>query len=98
MFKGRTRKKITREEQLAKMRSDWDARARENARYYIATGKTDWTDQDFFASGEQSIADDILTDMGNICQGKDPRAMRVLEIGCGAGRLTRALANLFGEV
>ena len=24
--------------------------------------------------------------------------MRVLEIGCGAGRLTRALANFFGEV
>ena len=24
--------------------------------------------------------------------------MRVLEIGCGAGRVTRALANLFGEV
>ena len=24
--------------------------------------------------------------------------MRVLEIGCGAGRITRALANVFGEV
>ena len=24
---------------LNKMRSDWDARARENARYYVATGK-----------------------------------------------------------
>src|ERR1700675_4969956 len=36
--------------------------------------------------------------MVNICQGRDPKTMRVLEIGCGAGRLTRALANLFGEV
>ena len=93
-----TPEKLTLERQLAKMRTDWDARARENARFYIATGKTDWTDQEFFASGEQTIADDILTDMGNICQGKDPQAMRVLEIGCGAGRLTRALATLFGEV
>jgi ubiquinone/menaquinone biosynthesis C-methylase UbiE len=91
-------KPITREEQLEKMRRDWDARARENARYYVATGRTEWSDEEFFASGEKAVADDILTDMINICQGKDPKAMRVLEIGCGAGRITRALANLFGEV
>jgi ubiquinone/menaquinone biosynthesis C-methylase UbiE len=36
--------------------------------------------------------------MGNICQGKPVDEMRVLEIGCGAGRVTRALAKLFGEV
>jgi SAM-dependent methyltransferase len=86
------------EEQLAKMRRDWDERARENARYYVATARTDWTDEDFFASGEKAVSEDILTDMTNICQGKDPSAMRVLEIGCGAGRVTRALAGLFGEV
>jgi len=80
------------------MRLDWDERARENARHYVATGQTEWSDQEFFASGEKAIADDILTDMINICQGKDPKSMQVLEIGCGAGRLTRALANLFGEV
>ena len=83
---------------LDKMRRDWDERARENARYYVATGKTEWSDEEFFASGEKAVEEDILTDMGNICQGKDPKAMRVLEIGCGAGRLTRALAKLFGEV
>ncbi len=90
--------KITVEQQLENMRNAWNERARENARYYVATGKTDWTDDDFFASGEQQISEDILTDMGNICQGKDPREMRVLEIGCGAGRITRALAKRFGEV
>jgi ubiquinone/menaquinone biosynthesis C-methylase UbiE len=36
--------------------------------------------------------------MPNICQGKPPAEMRVLEIGCGAGRITRALAGVFGEV
>ena len=80
------------------MRRDWDARARENARYYVATERTDWTDEEFFASGEKAVSEEILTDMTNICQGKDPSAMRVLEIGCGAGRLTRAFSNLFGEV
>ena len=88
----------TREEQLARMRSDWDARARENALYYVASGRSDWTEAEFYASGEKIIADDILSDMGNVCQGKPPESMRVLEIGCGAGRLTRALAGVFGEV
>src|SRR5580704_6975988 len=91
-------KKLTVEQQLEKMRQDWDARARENARHFVDTSRTDWTDETFFASGEQQVAEDILTDMQNICQGKDPRDMRVVEIGCGAGRITRALAKLFGEV
>jgi SAM-dependent methyltransferase len=86
------------EKQAAKMRADWDQRARENARYYVNTEKTDWTDDEFFRSGEQTVAEEILTDMINICQGKDPKQMKVLEIGCGAGRVTRALSNLFGEV
>src|SRR5215467_3796361 len=83
---------------LEKMRRDWDERAKENARYYVSTGKTDWTDDEFFRSGEQTVAEEILTDMINICQGRDPKQMRVLEIGCGAGRITRALSGLFGEV
>jgi SAM-dependent methyltransferase len=83
---------------LEKMQRDWDARARENARYYVATGKQDWTDEEFFASGERTVQEEILTDMTNICQGKPPGEMRVLEIGCGAGRVTRALAGVFGEV
>ncbi len=84
--------------QLEKMRRDWDERARENARYYVATGKTDWTDEEFFASGERTVAEEILTDMINVCQGREPGRMKVLEIGSGAGRITRALSNLFGEV
>ena len=89
---------ISLEQQLEKMRDDWDNRARENARYYVNTASTQWTDDEFFASGERTIAEEILTDLGNICQGKQPKQMRVLEIGCGAGRVTRALAKMFGEV
>ncbi|MBM3798008.1 MAG: class I SAM-dependent methyltransferase [Acidobacteria bacterium] len=85
-------------EQIEQMRRDWDERARENARYYVNTERDDWTDQEFFASGERTVAEEVLTDMTNICQGKDPKQMTVLEIGCGAGRVTRALAGLFGQV
>jgi len=89
---------ISPEEQLQKMRDDWDQRARENARYYVATGTKEWTDEQFFKSGEMTVTEQILNDMENICQGRRPAEMRVLEIGCGAGRVTRALTNLFGEV
>jgi SAM-dependent methyltransferase len=84
--------------QAERLRQAWDERARENAKHYIATLQPEWTDADFFASGEATVNDHILTDQENIFQHKDPREMRVLEIGCGAGRITRALANLFGDV
>ena len=84
--------------QLQKMQREWDARARENARFYVNTERQDWTDADFFRSGEGTVAEEILTDMINICQGQDPKQMTVLEIGCGAGRVTRALARIFGQV
>lgn len=86
------------EQQLEKMQRDWDERARENARYYVNTASDNWTDEDFFASGERTVAEQILNDMDNVCQGTDPNLMRVLEIGCGAGRVTRALSQVFGEV
>jgi SAM-dependent methyltransferase len=89
---------ISLEEQLQKMRADWDQRARENARHFVDTANADWTDEEFFASGEKTLAEEILTDLGNICQGKAPGEMRVLEIGCGAGRVTRALGRFFGQV
>jgi ubiquinone/menaquinone biosynthesis C-methylase UbiE len=80
---------------LAKMQREWDARALENARFYVNTERSDWKDEDFFESGRRTVKEEILTDMINICQGKDPKQMTVLEIGC---RVTRALAEDFGTV
>jgi SAM-dependent methyltransferase len=86
------------EDQAAAMQRDWDARAVENARYYVQTAQHAWSDDEFFASGELRVSEEILDDFGNVCQAKPPGDMKVLEIGCGAGRVTRALASLFGEV
>jgi ubiquinone/menaquinone biosynthesis C-methylase UbiE len=80
------------------MRTEWDDRALENARHFVATGQLDWTDEEYFESGRENVRREILTDMGNICQGKDPKQMTVLEIGCGSGRITRALSEVFGQV
>ena len=83
---------------LSRMERDWDARAREAPEYYIATARRQWRMDEFFRSGEINVDNDILANVGVICRGKKPSRMRVLEIGCGAGRMTRALAASFGEV
>lgn len=83
---------------LEQMRNEWDERAKENARHYVATAQTAWNDEEYFESGRENVRREVLTDMGNICQGKDPKSMTVIEIGCGSGRITRALAEVFGQV
>ena len=83
---------------IRRMRRDWEARARQNARYFVATGQEQWSDEEFWRSGRVVLEEEVLSDLTNICQGKDPKSMKVLEIGCGAGRVTRALAEYFGQV
>ena len=39
----------------------------------------------FFATGEANVRDQILPELAEICQGREPAGMRVLEIGCGVG-------------
>ena len=44
-------KPMTLEEQLERMKRDWDRRARENARHFVDTSRTDWTDQELLRLG-----------------------------------------------
>jgi SAM-dependent methyltransferase len=81
-----------------RMRDDWDSRALTAPRYFIAAGEQARTEESFFQSGESNVREYIQSDLENICQGRDPGSMRIVEIGCGADRFTRALAAVFGEV
>jgi SAM-dependent methyltransferase len=84
--------------QLQKMQEDWEERAQINPHYFVNTARSEWTEADFYRSGEETVQQEILGDMTNICQGREPGQMRILEIGCGVGRLTRALSKVFGGV
>jgi SAM-dependent methyltransferase len=72
-------------------------RARENARHYVVTGQDEWSDEEFYQSGQVTLEEEILNDLATSARA-DPKDMKVLEIGCGAGRVTRAFAEFFGEV
>jgi SAM-dependent methyltransferase len=80
------------------MEQDWDSRAREAPEYYVATARTDWSQEDFFRSGEINVDNEILADPELLATGRPFRRLRVLEIGCGAGRMTRAIAAAFAAV
>ncbi len=77
------------------MRSFWDARAVENAPYYIHN-LLDYDSPDlaeFWRSGEDNLRRTLEPFKRRIL-----RTDRVLEIGCGIGRITRAIANQAAEV
>jgi len=78
------------------MRRDWDERARKDAFLYIASWKNKWNEEAFFASGEtdyQRLVEPIIV-RGQIIPGESA----MLELGCGAGRMTRAFARRFRAV
>ena len=50
---------VTTEMVTAKMREDWDQRARENPRYYIALAGNDWSDEEYFESGRDNVRREI---------------------------------------
>jgi len=87
---------MTREpDARATMREFWDQKARENATYYISSYRDyDRQDEAEFWSWGERLADRFLEESGLTFTGSE----RVLEIGCGIGRMTRPLAQRFREV
>src|SRR5262245_1136477 len=82
---------------VAAMKRDWDDRARENAKWYINTIKKDQSDLEFDASGKPEVNNFVLADP-LLRAGRELKRLRMLEIGCGIGRMTKHLAEAFGEV
>jgi len=81
-----------------RMKEDWNARARQNARWFINTVHDRQADGEFDRTGRLEAERLVRADLPLLTQGRDPRCLRLLEIGCGIGRMTRPLAEIFGEV
>jgi ubiquinone/menaquinone biosynthesis C-methylase UbiE len=84
-------------ELLEQMRSDWNARAREDVRYYVAFGRRGQQDEEFFASASPVIRV-LEEELKRLPGDVSPQARRGLEVGCGPGRLLRPMSRNFGEI
>jgi len=80
----------------ARMREDWNARAREDAGYYVAFGRRDSDDAAFFATATEVI-NGLEWEMRRVPI-EQRGNWRALEIGCGPGRLMRPMSRHFLEI
>jgi ubiquinone/menaquinone biosynthesis C-methylase UbiE len=78
------------------MRSDWDERARDDANYYVAFGRRNQSEEEFFASASDQVRL-FETELKRL-----PAAFwktaSALEIGCGPGRLLHPLSRHFAAI
>lgn len=72
----------------------WDMACEKDAMHYIVDGIT-WTREHFFASGAKEVEE--LTTSFFSQMNFDPTGKRMLDIGCGIGRMTRAFSDMFSE-
>ena len=77
---------------LDRMRADWNRRAEEDANYYVAFGRRQQDEAEFFATGAD-VMRNLELEMKR-CAARDA----ALEIGCGPGRLMRPISRHFREV
>lgn len=74
------------------MRTAWDRFARNDPMFHIHCGDDDWDPTAFFATGIRDVEEWMAWTEDDVSAG------RMLEIGCGLGRMTVAFANTFDHV
>lgn len=82
---------------VEKMRADWNARAKEDANYYVAFGRREQDDGEFQDTAHEVVAG-LEWEMRRLPAGVPARSRRALEIGCGPGRLIKPMSAHFGEI
>jgi ubiquinone/menaquinone biosynthesis C-methylase UbiE len=80
-----------------RMRADWNARAVEDAHYYVAFGAREQDEASFLATASEAVRA-IESELKRFGPATDTRTMRAIEIGCGPGRLIKPLSRHFGEI
>ena len=79
------------------MREEWNERAREDAHYFVAFGRRDQDDEEFFSTGS-GLVGELVKELKRLPSGTPSGKLRALEIGCGPGRLLRPMSRYFSEI
>ena len=79
-----------------RMRNDWNARAREDATFFVAFGRRGSGDAEFFATATEVI-NRVEWELSRVPP-LERAGWRALEIGCGPGRLMRPLSRHFAQI
>ena len=83
-------------DESSRMREDWNARAREDAGYYVAFGRRDQDEAGFFATATE-VMNGLEAELRRVPL-EQRGAWKALEIGCGPGRLMRPMSRHFVEI
>jgi ubiquinone/menaquinone biosynthesis C-methylase UbiE len=81
---------------IEQMRADWNRRAREDANFYVAFGRRN-QEQEEFLSTAADVTGALEIEFSRLPPAA-PEQRSALEIGCGPGRLMRAMSQHFGEI
>jgi len=84
--------------QRQRMKQDWEQRARQDAEKSVYTRDLSTDEEDLTVSGRVNFEQLVRPFLPVLLRGRPPRSCRVVEIGCGLGRMTRWLAEAFLEV
>lgn len=81
------------------MRQDWNKRATTNAYHWVASSKNTWDKDEYYQTGIQDIERYVVEYL--MRKGVKEHVysqFNAVDIGCGTGRLSRALAQVFRHV
>src|SRR5690348_3121786 len=80
-----------------RMRADWNARAREDAHFYVAFGSRD-QDEAGFEATVMHVLPNLEQELMRLPRETGRTSWRALELGCGPGRLIKPFSRRFAEI